>query len=597
MADPSFNFDPSSSFNFEPSPSFSFSNPGVNPMMQSVPILGQQSYSAPEPALQFDPSSLFNVEPSPSFNFNPPPSFNFNPVTEADLVGTDGMSASQIVDMINQPDYQTPSLSSDGSGDFSFGQFLLPGLIGGGAPAVMSSASGLAPTGQIVPSFNRPMVNVTGSVPQLSLPGSTAAAAAGASKLARFGSPGTLLYGGADLLTELATGRSLSERIGEGIGEPIGNFLFPGAQNQPAFTNAGTLAELAEMSAPSNRSGDPIRATYQSGGQTVMERESGETFVPSASQLESFKDFMKDSSQATATGIGLGGSEGVSFGGGRAPMGRDATKARIAELSGLSSPATLNQAITNNPNAVMATDAQGRMRSFASPQARQQNLANAQAAFNQESLNRQIRGGGTGSYAGDSAARVARVNERDKRPGETQTQRDTRIADSRTEGADRGGEMSFAEARKFVPKGAKEKTKDYNERVKAYQAQQNSNINKLKERYEEYRTEGQKVNNAKTNALIAKYQQTQPEKYRDVLEAAQGMLQDGILQDETQMAMYIVDQMGGKVSSIFSEDPNPDPVKDQGGQLDKQTAMNILEEAGGDVEEARRIARERGFVL
>jgi len=568
-------------------------------MMQSVPILGQQSYSAPEPALQFDPSSLFNVEPSPSFNFNPPPSFNFNPVTEADLVGTDGMSASQIVDMINQPDYQTPSLSSDGSGDFSFGQFLLPGLIGGGAPAVMSSASGLAPTGQIVPSFTRPMINVTGSVPQLSLPGSTAAPAVlgGASKLARFGSPGTLLYGGADLLTELATGRSLSERIGEGIGEPIGNFLFPGAQNQPAFTNAGTLAELAEMSAPSNRSGDPIRATYQSGGQTVMERESGETFVPSASQLESFKDFMKDSSQATATGIGLGGSEGVSFGGGRAPMGRDATKARIAELSGLSSPATLNQAITNNPNAVMATDAQGRMRSFASPKARQQNLANAQAVFDQESLNRQIRGGGTGSYAGDSAARVSRINERDKRPGETQTQRDTRIADSRTVGADRGGEMSFAEARKFVPKGAKEKTKDYNERVKAYQAQQNSNINKLKERYEEYRTEGQKVNNAKTNALIAKYQQTQPEKYRDVLEAAQGMLQDGILQDETQMAMYIVDQMGGKVSSIFSEDPNPDPVKDQGGQLDKQTAMNILEEAGGDVEEARRIARERGFVL
>ncbi len=542
MADSLFNFNPSSAFNLEPSPSFGFSNPGVNPMMQPVPILGQQSYSAPEPALQFDPSSLFNVEPSPSFNFNPPPSFNFNPVTEADLVGTDGMSASQIVDMINQPDYQTPSLASDDSGGFSFGQFLLPGLIGGGAPAVMSSASGLAPTGQIVPSFSRPMINVTGSVPQLSLPGSTAAPAVlgGASKLARFGSPGTLLYGGADLLTELATGRSLSERIGEGIGEPIGNFLFPGAQNQPAFTNAGTLAELAEMSAPSNRSIDPIRATYQSGGQTVMERESGETFVPSASQLKSFNDFMEGSSQATATGIGLGGSEGVSFGGGRAPMGRDATKARIAELSGLSSPATLNQAITNNPNAVMTTDAQGRMRSFASPKAAQQNLTNAQAAFDQASRDR-----------------LTRLEQRDVRPGETQTERDTRIADSRTVGADRGGEMSFAEARKFIPKGANEKTKDYNSRVKAYQAQQNSAINKLKERYEEYRTEGQKVDNARTNALIAKYQQTQPEKYRDVLKAAQGMLQDGILQDETQMAMYIVDQMGGKVSSIFSEDPNP----------------------------------------
>ena len=590
-------------FNLSPSSSFDFSNPGVNPMMQSVPIFGQQNFNAPQPALNFDPFSSFNVEPAPSLNFNPAPSFNFNPVTEADLVGTDGMSASQIVDMINQPDYQTPSLSSDGSGDFSFGQFLLPGLIGGGAPAVMSSASGLAPTGQIVPSFSRPMINVTGSVPQLSLPGSTAAAAAGASKLARFGSPGTLLYGGADLLTELATGRGLSERIGEGIGEPIGNFLFPGAQNQPAFTNAGTLAELAEMSAPSNRGTDPIRATSQSGGQTVMEpimeRESGEIFAPSASQLKSFNDFMEGSSQATATGIGLGGSEGVSFGGGRAPMGRDATKARIAELSGLSSPATLNQAITNNPNAVMATDAQGRMRSFASPQARQQNLANAQAAFDQESLNRQIRGGGTGSFAGDSAARVARVNERDKRPGETQTERDTRIADSRTVGADRGGEMSFEEARKFIPKGERETTKSYNQRIKAYQAQQNSTINKLKEEYEEYRTEGQKVDNARTNALIAKYKQTEPKKYKEVFETAQQMLQDEILEDQTQMAMYIVDKMGGKVSDIFIDsDPTPTPPANGNKvQLDKQTARAILEETGGDVEEARRIAIERGFVL
>ena len=84
------NFDPLSQFNFEPS---SFSLPAgmnmnqaatTNAMMQPVPILGQQSVSAPQS--------------------------NFRPVTEADLVGTDGMSASEIVDMINQPDYQTPSL-------------------------------------------------------------------------------------------------------------------------------------------------------------------------------------------------------------------------------------------------------------------------------------------------------------------------------------------------------------------------------------------------------------------------------------------------------------------------------------------------------
>jgi len=217
-----------------------------------------------------------------------------------------------------------------------------------------------------------------------------------------------------------------------------------------------------------------------------------------------------------------------------APMGRDATKALIARRFGLNQPATLNQATTNNPNAVMTTDAQGRVRSFASPQAVQQNLTNAQTSFDQASRDR-----------------LTRLEQRDLRPGETITERDTRIADSRTVGADRGGEMSFAEARKFVPKGANEKTKDYNARVKAFQAQQNSTINKLKEEYEQYRARGEKLNNQRTNALIANYQQTEPEKYRETYKVAQEMLRDGVLKDEIQMAMYVIDEMGGKSSDIF----------------------------------------------
>jgi hypothetical protein len=141
--------------------------------------------------------------------------------------------------------------------------------------------------------------------------------------------------------------------------------------------------------------------------------------------------------------------------------------------------------------------------------------------------------------------------------------------------------MSFEEARKFVPKGAREKTKDYNARVKAFQAQQNSAISQLKEQYEEYRVEGQVLNNKRIQAYTAQYQQTEPEKFREVVKVAQEMLNtkvDGkpILEDEAQAAMYIIQQMGGKVSEIF------DPVvgfmrgDDDGGKSNTSGATSIM---------------------
>jgi len=184
----------------------------------------------------------------------------------------------------------------------------------------------------------------------------------------------------------------------------------------------------------------------------------------------------------------------------------------------------------------MKTDAQGRMIS----------QGDDRSAFNQASLDR-----------------LARLEERDVRPGETLQERDTRIADSRTEGTDRGGKMTFEEARKFVPKGAREKTKDYNARVKAFQAQQNSAISQLKEQYEEYRVQGRVLDNERIQAYINQYQQTEPEKYRETLQVAREMLQDGLLQDETQAAMYVIEQMGGKVSDIF--DPSVGFMGGDGG--------------------------------
>jgi len=472
------NYNPFSQFNVEPS-SFSFSDQGMNPMMQPVSLLGQQSVSAPQPA----------------------------PVPEEEE-------------------------------ERSFGESLLAGLTFLGTALTRSPGGSLAPTGQIVPSFSRPMINVTGSVPQLSLPGPTAAPAfaSGASKLARIGSPGALLYGGADLLTELITGRGLSERIGEGVGGAVGNFLFPGAQELPAFTNAGTLAELAEMSAPTTRDRDPIRATYQLGpdynNETVMERESGEVFVPSASQLEAFMDGMESMSQPTATGLGLGGSEGVSFGGGQAPMTQDETRAMLQERFGAPTISEI-QNLPSGQGMGMMTDAQGRMIS----------QGDDRTAFDQASLDR-----------------LARL---EARPDFMTAYSDQELRDiaeaGQTESADTGGEMSFEEARKFVPKGQKETTKAYNQRIKAFQAQQNSVINKLKEQYEQYRVSGQGINNERLEALAAQYQQTEPEKYREAVQVAQEMLKNGTLKDEIQAAMYVVDVMGGKSADIFDPD-RPVPI-------------------------------------
>lgn len=90
-------------------------------------------------------------------------------------------------------------------------------------------------------------------------------------------------------------------------------------------------------------------------------------------------------------------------------MNQSQTQAAIAKAFGQDKPLTLNQAISDNPNAVMGLDAQGRMRSFESPEAQQKNLDDAKKAYQDASMARQKKIGGTGSYEGDSAAREARL--------------------------------------------------------------------------------------------------------------------------------------------------------------------------------------------
>jgi hypothetical protein len=199
-----------------------------------------------------------------------------------------------------------------------------------------------------------------------------------------------------------------------------------------------------------------------------------------------------------------------------------------------------------------------------------------------------------------SRERLARLEQRDLLPGETFTERDTRLADARTGGAERGGQMSFEEARKFIPKGAKETTKSHNARIKAFQAQQNSTINQLKEQYEQLRVQGQVLNNERIAALAAKYQQTEPQRYREVLQVAQAMLKDGLLEDQVQVAMYVIEEMGGKPSDIF--DPfRPDSGGGDGGAStytpEQETKIESFMSANGlGREEALKLLRDSGRI-
>jgi polyhydroxyalkanoate synthesis regulator phasin len=506
MATPSFNFDPFSQFNVEPS---SFSLPAGMTMDQAATMNAMT-----QPVSALSPEALAGLGLGGNFYANKI---------------AQNTAARQGFQLVGSP--QTTSTAGR--------------LIGSTPPQYTGPTPGRFVSGtQMVPTGQAPAVSSYGGSPAVrpaqvtsirTVPGA-AAVASGASKLARFGSPGTLLYGGADLLTELITGRGLSERIGEGVGGAVGDFLFPGATYLPPFTNAGTLAELAEMSAPVDRDRDPIRATYQLGpdynNETIMERESGEIFAPSASQLESFMSGMEAASQPTATGIGPGGSEGVVFGGGRAPMSQDETRAMLQERFGAPTISEI-QNLPSGQGMGMMTDAQGRMIS----------QGDDRTAFDLASQDRidrlEARPDFMTAYSNQELRDIAEAGQ--------------------TEVSVRGGKMSFEEARKFVPKGQKETTKAYNQRIKAFQSQQNSTLNKLKEQYEQYRVSGQGINNERLEALAAQYQQTEPEKYREAVQVAQEMLRRGTLQDEIQAAMYVVDIMGGKVSDIFDPD-RPIPV-------------------------------------
>ena len=135
-----------------------------------------------------------------------------------------------------------------------------------------------------------------------------------------------------------------------------------------------------------------------------------------------------------------------------APMGQDATR---AALGGMTLNEYLNAPAGTEGVSGLQTDPQGRMitpsaqppvDSAVAP-ATAQPPVDALSSFEQDSLSRQQRIGGTGSFEGDSEAREARLRENERQPGESQADRDTRMAQSRTTGGQTEG-LSFDDARR-----------------------------------------------------------------------------------------------------------------------------------------------------
>jgi len=82
------------------------------------------------------------------------------------------------------------------------------------------------------------------------------------------------------------------------------------------------------------------------------------------------------------------------------------------------------------------------------------------------------------AYEQASMDREARIAARDRLPGETQTERDTRIAQSRTQGANRGGQLSQSDLRDIAQGSARGATEG--ERMRALQIQQRAGMGAFK---------------------------------------------------------------------------------------------------------------------
>ena len=250
-------------------------------------------------------------------------------------------------------------------------------------------------------------------------------------------------------------------------------------------------------------------------------------------------------------------------------------------------------------------DAQGRLRNRFTPEAAElQGLAD----FVQPSLDE----------------REMRLAERDRRPGETQTQRDTRIAQSRTTGA-QTADLSFDEARRraegeLARRGVRNPSVS---QVNALaQLLQDAESERLEDREARLNFEPKvvEIEGQKLIQLAPEYYQpVRPEPKEDEPFEPRILENNGFIYFERKPNEFQIQPSTGQTTAdiiaIINEERKKEgltpieaptsietPTTTEGDskvnkKLDKETARSILNEAGGNAELARQIARERGFVL
>jgi hypothetical protein len=298
------------------------------------------------------------------------------------------------------------------------------------------------------------------------------------------------------LATEALTGRSLSERIGEGGGGFVGNLLFPGAQSQPAFTEAelqqsidnlspgaqlDIMREDAEASVAPVTEVTPLQAALGALDEEIAGREANivSNQVELAKQInelgtvsddqravQNFMDERAERSGTTATDVITPFQEQAQLtadlftdpntaigqfvpratftlpdgtiiqedeGGNRREISAEQLRQFEQDMAGLGQPSVVGLGKGGDAGVIKSFD---RPMGVEETRARLQQIAGAPTI-------REIQEQGAVAppvaFQDASAEREARLAQRDRLSGETQTERDTRIAQSRTQGATTSG--------------------------------------------------------------------------------------------------------------------------------------------------------------
>ena len=454
------------------------------------------------PSLSYDPSSAFNVEPSMDYSFEPDYS-SFNPNSFMDYSFEPDYSFDPFMDYSFEQDYSFDPFMDDSYGGIDPVALAGLGLGGGfvssqvgGTPATSQVLSpfaqrvaaqdasrmaarnlpqliGTPQTYQGVPTGPSTPPQFTGTAPARPIPGTQLAppnqppavsspggALANMKYAQRVGPPATMGAGAAAAATGLlgrlnpylgaATGGYLGGKvidafggdalravgltdrggnISDILGSTVGEALY-GNGNLPAFSEEelaqiqqGSMASDYNLPQMSRLGDEPLSFTQPTGPSSTATRAAQiAASLPDDSGLMGFPGIQGTGIPTTTINVDGGSAtvpEALAYqtfrGVGSAPMGIEETRARLGGR-------TLNQYL-NAPDGTpgvygLRTDPQGRMISTREGE---------QAT------------GGLSDYEKASAERYARMDERKRRPGESRTQRDTRLAQGETERTLYGG--------------------------------------------------------------------------------------------------------------------------------------------------------------